>query len=885
MARLPSRFDLSGSESLRSGRQISSAETTAIGRGLQSLGASIQQAGNVAGSIAAQEKQKDTALGIARANAYQDQQNIELANSFANDPDYATFGTRADEKARQIAAQAAEFIPDPEARKLWLVQAETTAKVATDNVLDKGVALKRQDDLVKLDEALEVQRRIYVDPASTEDQRNAARAKIEGTIEVAKGTGLLLPNEYSARKQAFLDDADLTRAKLDTTLTDARAGYYAAIKQAESGGDANARSGTSSASGHYGFTDPTWERLVRNYPSAGLNIAGKNDPAQQERAIRLLTAENERALMAAGIPVTNASLYAAHFLGAGVADDVLKAPDGAAVAGLVPREYLKANPFLADMSVGEFKAWAAKKAGGDAPMPEYFQRLAPEQRQLVLDMREAEARQLATAQAAQAKIEYANLDGQIGLGILTGDIVSEQQILESALDDADKAKHLRSFRSEQNATAEARAFLSGLADGTARDVNPYSSDDRALVDKSYDLLTKAVPEDQRDAAAFEFVRSTGVVPKAVVAGVRQALNARDPATVAAGLGKAAQLYDIAPMSIDAVENGGELRTAALTYDELVNGRGLTDMQAAEEVMRLRDPKERQKAETLDAAWKQAVKDNTFGVQDVRAALDTNWLWGEPSAGLTPLQEQGLASDYLAAAERAFRGQAQGDVGLAKKMALDEMKRTYGVSNVSGSETIMKYPPELFFPPMGGDHAYIRDMAMKDALSVNPGATNATLLATTETAQDVKAGKAPRYLLMVQGKDGVWDFAPGLFTVDGDELAKLLALESEERRVRFEAERKQKQEYASMPLYGSGGKTIPIYGGGNYLTPPSGPDEPLNQSEVDARLKEIDAQRRDILGRPAADEPQSDASSVPDMSEQYQQQFEQSFSFGGLGVTR
>jgi hypothetical protein len=155
-----------------------------------------------------------------------------------------------------------------------------------------------------------------------------------------------------------------TGAGTPTVATGDREAYYAAIKAAESGNNPNAQSNTSSASGYYGFTDGTWSALAQKYPEAGLTADGKNDPAQQERAIRLLTAENERQLKNAGIPATNGNLYAAHFLGAGAAPRVLSAPDGAAIEGLVPASYIAANPFLKGMTVGEFKQWTNEKSSG-----------------------------------------------------------------------------------------------------------------------------------------------------------------------------------------------------------------------------------------------------------------------------------------------------------------------------------------------------------------------------------------------------------------------------------------------------------------------------------------------------------------------------------------
>jgi hypothetical protein len=46
-------------------------------------------------------------------------------------------------------------------------------------------------------------------------------------------------------------------------------------------------------------------------------------------------------------------------------------------------------------------------------------------------------------------------------------------------------------------------------------------------------------------------------------------------------------------------------------------------------------------------------------------------------------------------EEIFREKyaANGDVSKSKVLALEEMKRTWGVTSVSGTKTVMKYPPE------------------------------------------------------------------------------------------------------------------------------------------------------------------------------------------------
>jgi hypothetical protein len=143
-------------------------------------------------------------------------------------------------------------------------------------------------------------------------------------------------------------------------------GYYDATRAAESGGNPYAKASTSSATGLYQFLDGTWMNLMNKYPQLGLTKDGRTDPDQQQRAMQAFTQDNARVLQAKGIEISKPSLYAAHFLGAGGATQVLSAPDSDPVSRHVSAGTLKANPFLGNMTVADFKNWAAKKTGAGA---------------------------------------------------------------------------------------------------------------------------------------------------------------------------------------------------------------------------------------------------------------------------------------------------------------------------------------------------------------------------------------------------------------------------------------------------------------------------------------------------------------------------------------
>lgn len=143
----------------------------------------------------------------------------------------------------------------------------------------------------------------------------------------------------------------------DTTVQ----GYIAKVAQAESGGSNTAKNPNSSATGKYQFTSGTWTRIKSQYPE--LNLGDRTDPVSQDKAMAVLTKENSSALSESGIPLTDGNLYAAHFLGAQDATEVLTASDDALVSDFVSPRVIKANPQLAGMTVLAFKRWAANTIG------------------------------------------------------------------------------------------------------------------------------------------------------------------------------------------------------------------------------------------------------------------------------------------------------------------------------------------------------------------------------------------------------------------------------------------------------------------------------------------------------------------------------------------
>lgn len=149
--------------------------------------------------------------------------------------------------------------------------------------------------------------------------------------------------------------------------------YSDSVIQAESGGDPNSADPNSSASGLYGFTNPTWLSTVRaNRPDlAGKSddelIALKSDPTLSKQMMDALTASNQGILTKNGFPANDTNTYLAHFAGPGGAVSILKADPSASATDILGPAAAKANPFLKGMTASDLIAWAGRKMGAQAP--------------------------------------------------------------------------------------------------------------------------------------------------------------------------------------------------------------------------------------------------------------------------------------------------------------------------------------------------------------------------------------------------------------------------------------------------------------------------------------------------------------------------------------
>lgn len=135
--------------------------------------------------------------------------------------------------------------------------------------------------------------------------------------------------------------------------------YDASTITRESGGKLLAKNPLSSASGKYQFTKATWQKLGGAWGSDPSKAFGGLAPSEAEQDMRynMLTSSNAAGLARAGLAVSNAYLYAVHFLGLPTALKVLTAPASASLAALVGSKVINENPKLKGFTVADFKSW------------------------------------------------------------------------------------------------------------------------------------------------------------------------------------------------------------------------------------------------------------------------------------------------------------------------------------------------------------------------------------------------------------------------------------------------------------------------------------------------------------------------------------------------
>lgn len=144
------------------------------------------------------------------------------------------------------------------------------------------------------------------------------------------------------------------------------ADYWPLLAKIESGNRPYIKAPTSSGSGLYQFIKSTWLGEGGQWGSDPSQAFGGLKPSVEEQTQRAktFTAKNVAILRSKGIPINKASLYAAHFFGAGMAALVIGADVTTRADLIAGSAATNANPsILKGKTVGQFLSWLHGKTG------------------------------------------------------------------------------------------------------------------------------------------------------------------------------------------------------------------------------------------------------------------------------------------------------------------------------------------------------------------------------------------------------------------------------------------------------------------------------------------------------------------------------------------
>ncbi|MCA9339468.1 MAG: hypothetical protein KDA17_00990 [Candidatus Saccharibacteria bacterium] len=568
-----------------------------------------------------------------------------------------------------------------------------------------------------------------------------------------------------------------------TSLTDRIIGV-------ESGGRADSKSSTSSASGYGQFINSTWRSFIAARHPELLNadyLKYRADKTLAREGIEWYLGKIASGYNKQGLPVNDASLYLGYFLGPADAAKVLKANPAAPVSDFVSRDSVNANKsVLAGKTVGDVLRWAANKMGQQTIMssidddPRYAN-LDYDSRLTIRNDVETFVRQ---QQAAAKKAKDAAEDEQrnnLYVGLLHGDFDNPRGQVAAAekaglLTDYDDIKKAMTIIEDREKDLEDQyGFTAKLADGAATWVQS-DKDDR----KRMNAFAKTISQNINDLdgnvllGLTRVAERTNMLPPDTMAQLMAMSRQSDWRRAKYAFETLAELQEFAPEAVNASFTKDELDRLALYREH----RGLLPEDKLSEFMSATaNPNETNTRRALREEAEQVLKDNSLETprQIYEAVMNEvdNWIpFNQPS--IINFSKQVAIADDFRAAYTYYYTLGQGNKEFADKMAIDTIKQTWGPTKVDGRDGFMKFPPEKFYETFEGSYDYITQQIRKD-YKLDPSA-EIELVSDSTTEKEVNLWKSqklldsegnprgPSYAVFVRREDGMIDVLddPGIY---------------------------------------------------------------------------------------------------------------------------
>jgi hypothetical protein len=202
MPKLPDKFSL-GTAIPTPSPAVRPVDVSGAYRGLSKLGAAIAGFGE-------EQRQKDDALELIKAEAEQRKGLYEIQRQFSEDGDYNTFDQRSADMTHALTERTASMISNSRARQMWEAKASMENEAARDRILRHGLNLKRETQLSELYDSLDNNFNIIADRTSNKDDRSRAESAIDESLKLAMKTGIIDPGkEHDLRNKYHRQSEEL----------------------------------------------------------------------------------------------------------------------------------------------------------------------------------------------------------------------------------------------------------------------------------------------------------------------------------------------------------------------------------------------------------------------------------------------------------------------------------------------------------------------------------------------------------------------------------------------------------------------------------------------------------------------------------------------------
>lgn len=238
--------------------------------------------------------------------------------------------------------------------------------------------------------------------------------------------------------------------------------------------------------------------------------------------------------------------------------------------------------------------------------------------------------------------------------------------------------------------------------------NPMSKDGRKLLDDTLatsDIGTKIFDGDlTATSQGVALSQQLRYAPQPVAEGITGLIRSGDTGKMALGYSAVVNLIHRAPNALDQAPGHEQIVKDALKFQLYTNRYG-GPAEALKRMAEDADPEKQRlrkiTSEDANKFVKDEISEDTIRREMSRGTLG-DW-WNRPDVAQNFEQRALMLGEYKDMARREF--ELTGDKELAIKLATQQFQKRHGVSDLL-SKRVMAYPPERFWPPVGGTYDYM-----------------------------------------------------------------------------------------------------------------------------------------------------------------------------------